>query len=488
MSRSTGARARCGTLVAALLSVLALAVPLAQAHGGRFTKPLKLPKTPPKGQLQGGEPSVAFDSGGKYVYVVAPGGEAPQGGGVGFWRSANGGRTFPMARAIGSLSGGGDADVSVGPDHTVYVADLEVVGNALCRSHDHGKTFDSGCDTGIATNETGYESDREWVNPSPTDKNLVYFSYHDFAGEVPLVYFSTSGGAPNSFTPCGPVLEPGGEAEQNAEPGGTNQGKLSVSKNGTVYVPILEPTNPATVTDPYNNFYVAIARHGCDSSTGFKDRTAFSNPGANLANIFPYVISDNHGDVYAAFTGRTGLGKKGRAKHFGAYLLTSRDGGRHWSRPKRVDPRHTKATSLASLTLGRRPGQVALGFYTTKTTRDPNADKNKWQFRVATRNRFHGRFRYTRITHKPIHYGAICTQGILCTGGRNLLDFSSVGMNPKTGCVLAVFAGDPYDTPANGKDDEASVYVSRQKTMCFRKHHRRHPPAPLTGHRRHHNA
>jgi hypothetical protein len=461
---------------AALCALLAWA-PGANARAGHFSPPQKLPKTPPKGNLQGGEPSVAFDSGGRYAYVVAPGGGAPSGGGVGFWRSSNGGRTFPKARAIGSLAGGGDADVSVGPDHTVYVADLEVAGNALCRSHDHGKTFDNGCDTGIATNQTGYESDREWVNPSPTDPSLVYFSYHDFTAETPLVYFSTTGGDPNSFTPCGPVLQPGSEAEQNSVPGGTNQGKLQVTKDGTVYVPILEPTNPATVSDPYNNFYVAIARHGCDAGTGFVDKTVFSHAGANLANIFPNVVGDNKGNVYAGFTGTTGMGKHG--KHFGAYLVVSRDGGRHWGKPIRVDQRHNKATSLASLTLGRRPGQIALGYYTTRSTHDPNSAKNKWRFKVAKSSRYGKRFKYTGITRKPIHYGAICTKGILCTGGRNLLDFSSIATNPKTGCLLAVFAGDPYDTPANGNSDSASVYTSRQKTQCFRKH-RRHRHARHT--------
>ena len=480
MGRNRGRWAWAAIAAAAVLAALGLAA-TASAHGARFTKPLKLPKTPPKGDLQGGEPSVAFDSGGRWVYVVAPGGEAPSGGGVGFWRSSNGGRTFPMARAIGALSGGGDADVSIGPDHTVYVADLEVAGNALCRSHDHGKTFDNGCDTGIATNQTGFESDREWVNPSPTDPNLVYFSYHDFAGEVPLVYVSTQAGAPGSFVPCGPVLEPGGEAEQNAEPGGTNQGKLSVARNGDVFVPILEPTNPATATDPYNNFYVAIARGGCDSSTGFVDARVFSNPNANLANIFPTVIADDHGNVYAAFTGQSGLGKKRSARHFGAYVVISHDGGRHWGKPIRIDDRRNKATSLASLALGKRPGQLAVGYYATRSTRDPNADKDKWRFKVAISNRFGKRLRYTKITRKPIHYGAICTQGILCTGGRNLLDFSSVATNPRTGCVIAVFAGDPYDTPANGKDDEASVYTSRQKTMCFRSHRRHHRATVRSG-------
>lgn len=457
-------------LLGAALGVLALtSLPaLSSAKTHRFSKPLKLPKTPPKGSLPGGEPSVAFDGKGRYVYVVAPGGGTN--GGVGFWRSKNRGRTFPLAKSLGSLAGGGDADVSVGPNHLLYVADLEVAGNALCRSRNHGKSFDGGCDTGIATNETGLESDRQWVSPSPGDPDLVYFSYHDFVLETPLVYVSTTQGSPNSFTPCGPVLEPGGEAAANFVPGGTNQGKLLVTQSGSIYVPILEPTNPATVMDPYNNFYVAIARHGCDSGTGFVDETAYSNPGANLANIFPYVVADGAGNVYAAFTGISGR----QGDHFGVYLLVSRNGGRSWSNPVRIDPKKSKANALASLTAGPRAGQVALGFYTTRTTADPNSDQNRWRFKVATSRRFGHKRRYSLITRRPIHYGKICTTGILCTGGRNLLDFSSVEVNPRTGCVLAVFAGDPFDNPTNMATDDAAVYVSRQTKRCFPRHRRHH--------------
>ena len=466
MTTRTGRTLAAASAIAVL--VLALTAPAASARGLSFSRPLKLPNSPPKGQLQGGEPSVAFDSGGRYVYVVAPGGG--ENGGVGFWRSADRGRTFAAGKSLGSIAGGGDADVDVGPDHTVYVADLEVAANALCRSHDHGRSFDSHCDTGIATNQTGIESDREWVTPSPTNSNLVYFSYHDFATETPLVYRSTSGGDPGSFIPCGPVLAPGSSAEANYVPGGTNQGKPSIGSGGDLYVPILEPTNPATLESPYNNFYMAIARHGCHAGTPFRDVTVFSNPGANLANIFPYVAARGR-TVYAAFTGISGTRRpnaKGPDKHYGVYLVRSRDAGRRWSKPIAVDPAVYKANALASVAVGRRPGQVALGFYRTRTTADPNSSRNTWKYEVAASRDFGRHFAYRRITDRPIHYGEICTTGILCTGGRNLLDFSSVGVNPRTGCIMAVFAGDPYDTPKNGRTDEAAPYVSRQRGGCFR--------------------
>ena len=446
------------------MAALALGLTLALASGAqglKFTHPMKLRNSPPKGNLQGGEPSVAFDRNGRWVYVVAPGGG--QNGGVGFWRSHTRGRHFSRGKSLGSFNGGFDADVDVGRDHTVYVADLEITANALCRSHNHGKHFDSGCDTGIASNQTGVESDREWVNPSPRKRRLVYFSYHDISTETPLVYVSHQKGDPGTFAPCGPVLAPGSEAEQNYVPGGTNQGKLLVSRDNSLYVPILEPTNPATLDSDYNNFYMAIARHGCDGSTIFDDVKVYSNPKANLANIFPYVTEDGRGNIYAAFIGISGRD----GHHSGVYLLVSHSRGKQWRGPIRVDPRKSKAAALGSLTAGPHAGDVALGFYSTRSTHDPNAHKNRWKFDVAVSRTGGHRFRRDVVTRHPIHYGQICNKGILCTGGRNLLDFSSIEVNPRTGCVLTVFAGDPYDKPKNNRHAEAAPYVSRQKHHCF---------------------
>jgi hypothetical protein len=307
------------------------------------------------------------------------------------------------------------------------------------------------------------------VTPSPTNPSLVYFSYHDFGTETPLVYRSRSGGDPGTFVPCGPVLAPGSAAEANYVPGGTNQGKPSIGSGGDLYVPILEPTNPATLESSYNNFYMAIARHGCRPGRPFKDVTVFSNPNANLANIFPYVAARGR-TVYAAFTGISGT-RHPRAKrpdtHYGVYLLRSRDAGRHWSKPIAVDAPRFTANALASVTVGKRPRQVALGFYRTHTTSNPDSKRNLWSYEVAASQSSGRHLTYRRLTDGPIHYGEICTTGILCTSGRNLLDFSSVGINPRTGCIIAVFAGDPYDTPKNGRTDEPSPYVSRQRAGCF---------------------
>src|SRR5439155_25578643 len=128
-----------------LLTLLAaLAVPSA-ASALSYTAPAPLPKSPPDAgtkSLAGPEPSLAFDlNDGKHVYVAAPGSpEDDANGGINFWASADGGETWPIAKNIGSLAGGGDAEVETLIDHTVLTADLEVVSSAICHSKDYGKT------------------------------------------------------------------------------------------------------------------------------------------------------------------------------------------------------------------------------------------------------------------------------------------------------------------------------------------------------------
>src|SRR3954468_19541397 len=143
---------RCCVLVTVVAFVL---IPTASASADlTFSTPAPLPKSLPQDhQMQGGEPSLAFDpSGDGHLYSVAPGGEDK---GVNFWASPDGGNSWQYVRTIGSSAGGGDSDVEVGIDHKVYALDLEVASSAVCRSTDFGKTFGDGCETGQAQDQAG---------------------------------------------------------------------------------------------------------------------------------------------------------------------------------------------------------------------------------------------------------------------------------------------------------------------------------------------
>jgi len=451
-------RLRVSLALAAILALAACAPALAEPNA--FSAPQALPGSlPSNDQFQGGEPSVAFDgSGNGHVYAVAPGADGSNG--VGFWRSDDHGLTWHAAQAIGSGLGGGDSDVEVGNDHTVYVADLEVIANAICRSHDFGANFDNGCDTGTASNQQGPESDREWINHDPHDPDakVLYFTYHDISAQFPLIYRSDDGGS--NFTPCGFIYQPGSDAFMNFGPGGTDVGKPAISGTGAIYVPITEPDGVGgSPTSPYNHFDVAVAKQGCSGGTQFDNHTIYTAPGASLANIFSDVAVGVDGTVYALAAGTLNATQK----TFGVYLWVSHDQGTTWSKPIQVNTPDLKSNALPALAVGNGPGQVAIGFYGSTVTGDPSDDNNQWRYYVATTLDDGQSFEQTMITPTPYHFGGICTTGILCvSGNRNLLDFSSIAVDPSDGTVMPVFPGDPFIPAGSNSSDAAAAYVARQ--------------------------
>src|SRR4051812_49518472 len=241
------ALAGAAATVAVASPVLAKSAPVAP----KFNRPVLLQG------FGGGEPSLALDPRNpRNVYVTAPQG-IPTGvnlllggsttSGVGFWASHDGGRTFPIAQNIGSAVGGGDSDVEVGSDGTVYVADLEAAGAAICTSADHGRTFTSGnaaaaadkCDS-VTTNQQGPENDRQWLSAEHGQHGAVYLTYHDFSAGFPIIERSDDNGS--TFVPCGSILDPSSPAGKNYSPtNGTLVAKPSIDRTGRIYVEVTEP-------------------------------------------------------------------------------------------------------------------------------------------------------------------------------------------------------------------------------------------------------
>jgi hypothetical protein len=461
-------------IAAALLATLVLA---ASAHAATFSGPAALPNSLPSSdpnhpQRQGGEPSLTFDPGGRLVYAASPGG-AQFGGN--FWRSTDGGQTWSQGISVGSIAGGGDSDVAVGydPKHTVFYIDLEdLVASDLCSSTDQGQTFPSnGCDTGFATNQQQPIVDRPWINTAAAHPGLLYGTYDGlaFGGGAPEVQQSSDGGA--TFSNCGQVLQPGSDAFAHFSATGALEnsetiGKPAIGPEGSIYVPFTEPhmsgqqaSEPADPTP--DNLYVGIGRGGCPSATStFQDVTVYKNDqgkGSGFADIFPYAAVDAGGYVYMLGDGHL----TGDQNGLGVYLFVSRDGGLHWSAPIQVDPGAPHASQVATLAAGNGPGEAIIGWYESPNP-DSNSSSAVWRYKIAETFDAGKTFSTTTVTPDPMHYGAICDLGVECTGGRNLLDFTSVAVNPVTGCGFAVFAGDPYDTPQNGKTDAAAAYYVRQ--------------------------
>src|SRR3954451_14149769 len=121
---------------------------------------------------------------------------------------------------------------------------------------------------------------------------------------------------------------------------------------------------------------------------------------------------------------------------------------------------------MSAVAAGKKPGQVVIGWYGSQNAATPNEPKAEWRYYVARSDDYGASWKQATITPNVFHYGDICTVGILCTSGnRNLLDFSSVGVDPQTGCATTIFPGDPFDTfdvQDAGNSALAAAYISRE--------------------------
>jgi hypothetical protein len=124
-----------------------------------------------------------------------------------------------------------------------------------------------------------------------------------------------------------------------------------------------------------------------------------------------------------------------------------------------------KTNVMSAVAAGNNPGEVVLVWYGSQNATSPNDDAGVWRFYMARSKDYGATWDRSTVTPNPFHYHDICTVGIVCStngGNRNLLDFSSVAVDPKTGCATTIFPGDPFDTPDRENADNAAAYISRE--------------------------
>jgi hypothetical protein len=422
--------------IVATASAAAVSPAYSASHSNvaKFAKPVMLPT------FDGGEPSLALDGKGG-VYVTAPQGLAAGTPGVAFWGSHDHGRTFPLALTAGSNTGGGDSDVTVGKDGTVYIADLEVTANAICKSTNGGKSFVDSVSgqpcTGTVLAQHGYVSDREWLNPG--SDGALYLTYHDFHAEFPYTLRSDDGG--RTFVPCGPEsFSPGTGGEwTNFTPGpnsGTQVPKPVIGREGEIYTMFATATPPAD--GGFDHLWLTTTS-SCSPASVWTTYPIYAKAGADLSQPFDGLGADGGGTLYVVAGGHLG----GSDSNDNIWLFRSDDGGRSWSKPIRVNTPGLRANMLPTVAGGLKKGEVAIGWYGASGAKRSDAG-NAWRYYVSTSFDGGRSFAQTAVTG-VMHEGA---------QARALLDFTSIAVEPGTGAVFAVFAGD-YDGPRR-------AYVVRQ--------------------------
>jgi hypothetical protein len=371
------------------------------------------------------------------------------------WISTDDGKTWPKplesvdSTPCTALSG--DADAVVSSDDTYYADNLCLPGptNLSYQSRDGGKTWNAS--QGNLPNLPGAatDSDRQWYGLDPSDPNVVYFSYHDFAGPNIWVNKSTDHG--NTFTQQVPITL-GAPNFVDTGPGNTSSRPLvDPSDPNTVIVFYTSNTAIKSATAPPTNqdfdltqIFIARSTDGGKTWTNTKlyDAGAAPNGSDNtIAHEFSSSAIDSAGNAYVVFSQRQGDGTQTHIRFFevpkGSVAPVT---------PVQVDSGGLGANVFPWVAAGD-PGRVAITWYgsTAQDNNDINAQWSQMFAQTLNGTAAAPTFTQSRVSGgTPMHAADVCLAGTLClvTGGnRNLSDFQMVAVDP-CGMAEMVWAND----------------------------------------------
>ena len=372
-----------------------------------------------------GEPSIAIAPDGT-VYASTPGDN-----GAVLARSDDKGKTWKklptaVSTATQAALKGGDSDVVVAKDGTVYAADLNVDGITVFRSTDKGAHFPQ---QAFITST----SDREWLAVTGPHGENVYVVWHEIATGTMLGAESHDSGKTFDLPQ---ILYSNPTTTAESVHDGTSIGGVSTDSAGRVFVSyatsVLTTTDTTYGTPPVNAIHMSVL----EAEGGWKDYPVnIGGPDANFGNFWMASAVDKGDNVYAVYSG---YAHKGEPMH--VWLQQSSDHGKTWTKPFAVDDVLPGATGqdLFGWVAGGGKGVAVVSWYHT-------AAKNKdvagidWTVPVAQVRGLasgHPSVVYGLASDHSVHHGPICTLGTFCgilpgsSDDRSLLDFFKVAVGP----------------------------------------------------------
>jgi hypothetical protein len=414
-------------LVCAGVSLAALAAAFASPAGGAPAAP-KLVFGPNTYAYVAdyGEPSIAISPTGT-VYASTPGD-----GGAVLARSDDKGATWTklptaVSTATQAALKGGDSDVVVAQDGTVYAADLNVDGITVFRSTDKGKTFPQQA----FINST---SDREWLAVTGPHGENVIVVWHEIATGTMLGAVSHDSG--KTFGVPEVLYSNAGTAAESLHDG-TAIGGVSTDSAGRVFVTyatsLLTTTDTTYGTPPVNSIHISVRDPESGSWTDYPVNAGTAD--ANYGNFWMASGVDRGNNVYAVYSG---YAHKGQPMH--VWLQESQDHGKTWTKPFAVDSvlPGPDGQDLFGWVAGGGNGVAVVSWYHTAAP-NKDADGIDWTVPVAqVRGLTTGNpsVVYGLASNHSVHHGPICTLGTFCgilpgsSTDRSLLDFFKVAVAP----------------------------------------------------------
>ncbi len=406
----------------------------------------------PYGLVQG-EPSLRVTPAGD-IFVMAP---ASTPIGCELWRVAPDGRSATFLGAPDNGVGGGDCDLAVTPPQpgataaTLSYSSLTLANLTVGRSTDNGQTW-------TLANPAGSQiplTDRQWMTAGVD--GTIYMSYHIVETNNIAVAASTDGGM--TYLDRGLAIDANhiAQALYNNMLGPIVQDRTSTLPVKPLYTIFTAPRNATenlnsvAGTLATNNFGVYLATSLDDGYT-WTDTPIYEGDGSeSYDHIFPSLDIDAEGGLWAAWSSGTHV-----------YTAYRAPGSLTWTTPVQVDA--TGATSnLYAWVAGGEGGRADVVWYggTAATYDDPGNVWNVYMAQVQFKPFGPATRTQTVVGDHPIHYGAICTTGVTCTGNtRDLLDFFQVALTPDGRAAIAWADDSPQSGGASA--GATQVYASVQ--------------------------
>ena len=449
-----------------LATAAALALPAAvfgAAPG--FTGPTTLP-----GSSDGSEPSLAISTLGiRYASWQAPGEFASSPDGVHFTNTG-----MPDPGALGDVTNAVDAAGALynaqicGPPAALHTC--------VYRSLDGGRTWPQQT---IAADSNPGASDRPWIDVYPKDTGgawnpdltTVFLEYHTFSPED-LAYVTVSHDGGKTFSP--PRLITTDTNAISASGCNTIPSGVAVDpRSGAAYALWLSGNDVASNATtgcnysqigPFDKAWVSTSTDGGLTWTSHLAWQGHFDPatkiGDNADKIFGTISVDRAGQVHVMLPVRTnddpvgfvtgcetGSSCQETPQPTDLLLVTSPDGGAHWTAPFQVN--QASGSHFFPWIAAGSGGIVDAIDYRTDSLR-PNDPADRWfvdfsQITGATATVAGAGARYTStptVTTTPlapaaVHVGGICTFGIFCTAvpdaNRSLADSIAIALDPAGG-------------------------------------------------------
>lgn len=350
------------------------------------------------------EPNIAAAYDGRTLYIGNPGG---------VWRSDDSGKTWVQPKNT-NLEGGGDGDVAVDRNGTVYYLGLNgKEGRTIpfLRSTDGGETWSPAVDV---ADKTG--SDREWIDVTPEGR-----VYGVWRGDTGIEF---NGSPDGGITWFGKVT---------VGPDGDGGPVVHDPVTGALAVAVIDQADPASVAQPVSHVYVSTdeGRAWKGHDTAVLGRTSPVEPNA-YASDFPVLAFDGAGVLYLVYsTDATGLPggltPPEESARFGIWLQSSKDLGETWSKPQLLSDA-SKDARFPWIAAGA-PGRLAVVWYENVRGVPGEALPDEWNVMLWESLDGGAKGVTTTLTATPNHLGSLCTSGTGCLAAdRSMLDFFEVAI------------------------------------------------------------